>query len=80
MSDKATLREPLLSTATTQDDTEPRDVPQGSRGPELNGGYGGLDEKYYYGGYGIEEESLESKRNTDGPFYCCCCFSCKRFF
>lgn len=77
MSDKATLREPLIS-----DEEKPqREQKAGNNNPrsrsdEANfyGYYNGFDETLYYKS---EEDSLESKRNRDGPFYCCCCFSCK---
>ena len=78
MSDKATLREPLIA---DEENSQRQQRMSGvsrthSRSDEANfyGYYNGFDETLYYKS---EEDSLESKRNRDGPFYCCCCFSCK---
>lgn len=78
MSDKATLREPLIA---DEENSQRQQRMSGvsrthSRSDEANfyGYYNGFDETLYYKS---QEDSLESKRNRDGPFYCCCCFSCK---
>lgn len=86
MTDKATLHEPLLSSSSSSSSSfndnfaqQPQEQQQQQQ-PQDNSQFGfdatsynGFDENIYYK---TQEDSFDSKRNKDGPFYCCCCFSC----